>query len=45
MLMGFLKPDSGSIRVNGQEITELNEDGMQQDPQAGHHGISERCAV
>ncbi len=30
MLMGFLKPDSGSIRVNGQEITELNEDGMQQ---------------
>jgi len=30
MLMGFLKPDSGSIRVNGQEITELDEDGMQQ---------------
>jgi phospholipid/cholesterol/gamma-HCH transport system ATP-binding protein len=30
MLMGFLKPDSGSIRVNGQEITELGEDGMQQ---------------
>jgi phospholipid/cholesterol/gamma-HCH transport system ATP-binding protein len=30
MLMGFLKPDSGSIRVNGQEITELNESGMQQ---------------
>ena len=29
MLMGFLKPDSGSIRVNGQEITELDEDGMQ----------------
>ena len=29
MLMGFLKPDSGSIRVQGQEITELNEDGMQ----------------
>jgi len=29
MLMGFLRPDSGSIRVNGQEITELNEDGMQ----------------
>ncbi len=29
MLMGFLKPDSGSIRVNGQEITDLNEDGMQ----------------
>jgi phospholipid/cholesterol/gamma-HCH transport system ATP-binding protein len=29
MLMGFLKPDSGSIRVNGQEITELGEDGMQ----------------
>jgi phospholipid/cholesterol/gamma-HCH transport system ATP-binding protein len=30
MLMGFLKPDSGSIRVNGQEITDLGEDGMQQ---------------
>jgi len=28
--MGFLKPDSGSIRVNGQEITELSEEGMQQ---------------
>ena len=30
MLMGFLKPDAGSIRVNGQEITEMDEDGMQQ---------------
>lgn len=30
MLMGFLKPDSGSIHVNGQEITELDEEGMQQ---------------
>jgi phospholipid/cholesterol/gamma-HCH transport system ATP-binding protein len=30
MLMGFLKPDTGSISVNGQEITELDEDGMQQ---------------
>jgi phospholipid/cholesterol/gamma-HCH transport system ATP-binding protein len=29
MLMGFLKPDSGSIRVEGQEITGLDEDGMQ----------------
>ena len=29
MLMGFLKPDSGSIRVNGQEITDLGEEGMQ----------------
>jgi ABC-type transporter Mla maintaining outer membrane lipid asymmetry ATPase subunit MlaF len=28
MLMGFLKPDSGSIRVEGQEITELNEEGL-----------------
>ncbi|MGA2349256.1 MAG: ATP-binding cassette domain-containing protein [Terracidiphilus sp.] len=28
MLMGFLKPDSGSIRVEGQEITDLNEEGM-----------------
>lgn len=30
MLMGFLKPDSGSIRVNGEEITELSEAGMQE---------------
>ncbi len=29
MLMGFLKPDSGSIRVEGGEITGLDEDGMQ----------------
>jgi phospholipid/cholesterol/gamma-HCH transport system ATP-binding protein len=29
MLMGFLKPDSGSIRVEGQEITGLSEEGMQ----------------
>jgi phospholipid/cholesterol/gamma-HCH transport system ATP-binding protein len=29
ILMGFLKPDSGSVRVDGQEITNLNEEGMQ----------------
>jgi phospholipid/cholesterol/gamma-HCH transport system ATP-binding protein len=28
MLMGFLKPDSGSIRVEGEEITTLNEEGL-----------------
>ncbi|MGD0800758.1 MAG: ATP-binding cassette domain-containing protein [Terracidiphilus sp.] len=28
MLMGFLKPDTGSIRVEGQEITGLDEEGM-----------------
>ena len=28
ILMGFLKPDSGSIRVEGQEITGLNEEGL-----------------
>ena len=28
MLMGFLKPDSGSICVEGQEITGLSEEGM-----------------
>jgi phospholipid/cholesterol/gamma-HCH transport system ATP-binding protein len=28
MLMGFLKPDTGSIRVEGQEITGLSEEGM-----------------
>jgi phospholipid/cholesterol/gamma-HCH transport system ATP-binding protein len=30
ILMGFLKPDSGSIRVDGQEITTLDEAGMQE---------------
>ena len=29
ILMGFLKPDSGSVRVDGQEITGLNEEGLQ----------------
>src|SRR5450631_3540626 len=29
MLMGFLKPDSGSIHLEGQEITQLTEQGMQ----------------
>jgi phospholipid/cholesterol/gamma-HCH transport system ATP-binding protein len=28
LLMGFLKPDAGSIRVEGQEITDLDEEGM-----------------
>ena len=28
MLMGFLTPDSGSIRFDGQEITTLDEEGM-----------------
>ena len=28
LLMGFLKPDSGSIQVEGQEITELSEEGL-----------------
>jgi phospholipid/cholesterol/gamma-HCH transport system ATP-binding protein len=28
MLMGFLKPDEGSIRVDGQEITRLGEEGL-----------------
>ena len=28
LLMGFLKPDSGSIRVEGQEITRLGEEGL-----------------
>jgi ABC-type transporter Mla maintaining outer membrane lipid asymmetry ATPase subunit MlaF len=30
LLMGFLKPDSGSIRVEDQEITALNEEGMRE---------------
>jgi len=30
ILMGFLKPDEGSVRVEGQEITNLDEDGMQE---------------
>src|SRR5208283_4024110 len=29
VLMGFLKPDSGSVRVEGQEITNLGEAGLQ----------------
>ena len=29
LLMGFLRPDSGSIRVEGQEITGLDEEGLQ----------------
>jgi phospholipid/cholesterol/gamma-HCH transport system ATP-binding protein len=29
ILMGFLKPDSGSVRVEGQEITTLTDDEMQ----------------
>jgi len=29
LLMGFLKPDSGTIHLEGQEITGLSEDGMQ----------------
>ena len=28
MLMGFLAPDTGSIRVEGQEITNLDEEGL-----------------
>jgi phospholipid/cholesterol/gamma-HCH transport system ATP-binding protein len=28
LLMGFLKPDSGKIRVEGKEITELDEEGL-----------------
>jgi phospholipid/cholesterol/gamma-HCH transport system ATP-binding protein len=28
LLLGFLKPDSGSIRVEGQEITNLDEEGL-----------------
>ena len=30
ILMGFLKPDSGSVRVEGQEITDLGEAGLQE---------------
>jgi phospholipid/cholesterol/gamma-HCH transport system ATP-binding protein len=30
VLMGFLKPDSGSVRVEGKELTELDEDGIQE---------------
>jgi phospholipid/cholesterol/gamma-HCH transport system ATP-binding protein len=30
ILMGFLKPDSGSVRVEGREITDLGEEGMQE---------------
>ncbi len=30
LLMGFLKPDSGSICVEGKELTEMNEEGLQE---------------
>jgi ABC-type transporter Mla maintaining outer membrane lipid asymmetry ATPase subunit MlaF len=30
ILMGFLKPDAGSVQVEGREITHLGEDGMQE---------------
>jgi phospholipid/cholesterol/gamma-HCH transport system ATP-binding protein len=30
LLMGFLKPDSGSIRMENREITELDEEGMRE---------------
>jgi phospholipid/cholesterol/gamma-HCH transport system ATP-binding protein len=30
MMMGFLKPDSGSIRMENQEITELDEEGLRE---------------
>jgi phospholipid/cholesterol/gamma-HCH transport system ATP-binding protein len=30
LLMGFLKPDSGSIRMEDQEITELDEEGLRE---------------
>jgi phospholipid/cholesterol/gamma-HCH transport system ATP-binding protein len=29
LLMGFLKPDSGSICVEGKEVTEMDEEGLQ----------------
>ena len=45
LLMGFFKPDAGSIRVEGQEIAGLGEDGMQSHPQASHHGFPERRIV
>ena len=30
ILMGFLKPDSGTVQVEGKEITALDEEGMQE---------------
>jgi len=30
LLMGFLKPDSGSIRVDNKEITDLDEEGLRE---------------
>jgi phospholipid/cholesterol/gamma-HCH transport system ATP-binding protein len=30
LLMGFLKPDSGSIRFDGEELTEMSEAGLQE---------------
>ena len=30
ILMGFLKPDSGSVRLDGEEITDLSEEGLRE---------------
>ena len=45
ILMGFLKPRLGSIRVDGQEINGLHRRGNAGHPQAHHHGLSERRAL
>ncbi len=45
MLMGFLNPDEGSIRVEGQEIIGLDEEGIAGHPQAHHYGLPERRAL
>ena len=41
VLMGFLKPDSGSVRVEGQEVTDARRGRHAGDSQARHHGVSE----
>ena len=45
LLMGFLKPDSGTIEVEGQEITYLKQSSHAEDSQARDHGFSERRAL
>ena len=45
MLLGFLKPDQGMIKVAGENICGFNETGVAGDPAEGDDGLPERGAV
>jgi len=44
ILMGFLKADSGTVIVAGQDITNFSENQLGGHPKESHHGFSERSA-